>query len=47
MGATSEKEVEQKFKDSETSLKWEDIQRAKRIGEDVKNAERNAVNRTK
>ncbi len=46
MGASSEKEAEQKLKNSETSLEWEDIQRAKRIGEDVERAERNAVNRT-
>ena len=46
MGTASEKEAEQKLKDSETSLKWEDIQRAKRIGENVEKAERNAVNRT-
>ena len=47
MGASSEKEAEQKLKDSETSLEWEDIQRAKRIGEEVKSAERNAINRTR
>lgn len=46
MGASSENEAEQKLKDSETDLNWEDIQRAKRIGEEIKRAERNAVNRT-
>ena len=46
MGASSEKEAEQKLKDSETDLKWEDIQRTKRIGEEIKKAEKNAVNRT-
>ena len=28
---------------SETDLEWEDIQRAKRIGEEIERAERNAV----
>ena len=31
---------------SETDLEWEDIQRAKIIGEEIERAERNAVNRT-
>ena len=31
---------------SETDLEWEDIQRAKRIGEEIEQAERNAVKRT-
>ena len=46
MGVSSDKEAEQKLKDSETDLEWEDIQRAKRIGEEIERAERNAVNRT-
>lgn len=45
MGASSEKEAEQKLMNSETDLDWEDIQRAKRIGEEIERAERNAVNR--
>lgn len=46
MGASSEKEAEQKLKDSETDLKWEDIQRTKRIGEEIKRAEKKAIERT-
>lgn len=46
MGASSDKEAEQKLEKSETDLEWEDIQRAKKIGEEIKKAEKNAVNRT-
>ena len=46
MGASSDKEAEQMLMNSETDLEWEDIQRAKRIGEEINRAERNAVNRT-
>ena len=44
--ASSDKEAEQMLMNSETDLEWEDIQRAKRIGEEINRAERNAVNRT-
>ena len=46
MNASSNKETEQKLMNSETDLEWEDIQRAKIIGEEIERAERNAVNRT-
>lgn len=46
MNASSNKEAEQKLMNSETDLEWEDIQRAKRIGEEIEQAERNAVKRT-
>ena len=46
MKASSNNEAEQKLMNSETDLEWEDIQRAKRIGEEIEQAERNAVKRT-
>lgn len=45
MGASSEKEAEQMLMNSETDLKWEDIQRAKKIGEEIERAEKNAIDR--
>ena len=46
MGASSDREAEQKLMESQNDLEWEDIQRAKRIGEEIERAEKNAVNRT-
>ena len=46
MKASSNNEAEQKLMNSETALEWDDIQRAKRIGEEIEQAERNAVKRT-
>ena len=46
MGASSDREAEQKLMESQNDLELEDIQRAKRIGEEIERAEKNAVNRT-
>lgn len=46
MGANSEEEAERKLMNSEKDLEWEDIQRAKRIGEEIERAEKNAMDRT-